>query len=90
MCVRVVHGKGVKDRYVPLAEDLRDALSGYWRIARPRLWLFPAQTDTAQPLDVKTAQRWYRRARAVAHPCPSADGLRGAGQRRRLDRAQTR
>ncbi len=66
MCARVVQGKGAKDRYVPLAEDLLDALRGYWRIARPRLWLFPAQTDAAQPLDVKTAQRWYRRARAVA------------------------
>jgi integrase len=66
MCVRVVQGKGAKDRYVPLADDLREALRGYWRVVRPRLWLFPAQIDAVQPLDVKTAQRWYRRARAVA------------------------
>jgi integrase len=66
MCVRVVQGKGGKDRYVPLAADLLEALRGYWRIVRPRLWLFPAQSDAAQALDIKTAQRWYRRARAVA------------------------
>lgn len=66
MCVRVVQGKGAKDRYVPLAADLLETLRGYWRAVRPRQWLFAAQTDAVQPLDIKTAQRWYRRARAVA------------------------
>jgi integrase len=66
MCVRVVQGKGGKDRYVPLAEDLLDTLRGYWRIARPRQWLFPGYGDAAQSVDIKTAQRWYRRARTAA------------------------
>jgi site-specific recombinase XerD len=66
MCVRVVQGKGAKDRYVPLAADLLETLRGYWRTVRPRLWLFPGYGDAAQPVDIKTAQRWYRRARAAA------------------------
>ena len=66
MCVRVVQGKGAKDRYVPLAEDLLEMLRQYWRAARPRQWLFPCYGDVAQPVDIKTAQRWYRRARAAA------------------------
>jgi site-specific recombinase XerD len=66
MCVRVVQGKGAKDRYVPLAADLLEMLRGYWRAERPRQWLFPGYGDAAQPVDIKTAQRWYRRARAAA------------------------
>ncbi len=66
MCVRVVQGKGAKDRYVPLAADLLETLRGYWRTARPQQWLFPGYDDVAQPVDIKTAQRWYRRARTAA------------------------
>ncbi len=66
MSVRVVQGKGAKDRYVPLAADLVETLRGYWRAVRPRQWLFPGYGDAAQPVDIKTAQRWYRRARAAA------------------------
>ena len=41
MVIRVAQGKGRKDRYVMLSPKLLDTLRGYWRIARPKEWLFP-------------------------------------------------
>jgi len=38
MVVRVEEGKGQKDRYVMLSPKL---LRDYWRIRRPKEWLFP-------------------------------------------------
>jgi integrase/recombinase XerD len=66
MCIRVEQGKGAKDRYVPLAADVLDVLRAWWRAARPSGWLFGAARDPAQPVDVKTPQRWYRASRARA------------------------
>lgn len=60
MCIRVEHGKGAKDRYVPLADDVLQLLRAWWRIAHPRgPWLFGALRDGSQPLDGRIAQRWY-------------------------------
>jgi integrase/recombinase XerD len=39
-----VHGKGKKDRYVPLAAATLELLRAYWRTHRSRPWLFPAPT----------------------------------------------
>ncbi len=66
MCVRVVQGKGAKDRYVPLPSDMLQVLRAWWRLAHPRGWLFCAQSDASKPLDVDSAQRWYRTACAIA------------------------
>ena len=63
MCIRVVAGKGGKDRYTLLSPSLLEALRVYWRICRPRNWLFPRATDAAQPFDISSAQRAYYRAR---------------------------
>jgi len=41
MMLRVDQGKGRKDRYVMLSPCLLDTLRAYWRVARPKLWLFP-------------------------------------------------
>lgn len=41
MVLRVEQGKGQKDRYVMLSPRLLETLTGYWRIARPKEWLFP-------------------------------------------------
>lgn len=41
MVVRVDQGKGRKDRYVMLSPRLLEILRGYWRIERPKGWLFP-------------------------------------------------
>lgn len=62
MCIRVEQGKGGKDRYVPLAEDVLQLLRAWWRRAHPRHWLFTAARDAAVALDMKTPQRWYRAA----------------------------
>lgn len=63
MCVRVVQGKGAKDRYVPLPADLLERLRSDCRQVRPRGWLFSAATDAAQALHTEQAQRWYWQAR---------------------------
>jgi site-specific recombinase XerD len=41
MVLRVDQGKGRKDRYVMLSPRLLEVLRGYWRIERPKPWLFP-------------------------------------------------
>ena len=48
MMLRVEQGKGRKDRYVMLSPLLLDLLRDWWRIARPKAWLFPGQ-DPLQP-----------------------------------------
>ena len=66
MCIRVVQGKGAKDRYVPLDAEVLQLLRAWWRVAHPQGWLFSAARDPHVPLDVKSAQRWYRAACAHA------------------------
>jgi integrase/recombinase XerD len=41
MVINVRHGKGGKDRYVMLSEQLLAILRDYWRRTRPSHWLFP-------------------------------------------------
>jgi site-specific recombinase XerD len=66
MCIRVVQGKGGKDRYVPLAAGVLALLRRWWRTARPAHWLFAAARDAGRQLDHKTPQRWYYLARDAA------------------------
>lgn len=45
MLIHVRHGKGAKDRYVPLSKALLEQLRRYWRHCRPpSAWLFPGRT----------------------------------------------
>jgi site-specific recombinase XerD len=39
-----IHGKGKKDRYVPLPESTLKLLRAHWRTHRSARWLFPAAT----------------------------------------------
>ena len=39
-----IHGKGKKDRYVPLPEPTLELLREFWRTHRSPQWLFPAPT----------------------------------------------
>jgi len=48
MVIRVAQGKGHNDRYVMLSPKLLDTLRDYWRIVRPKEWLFPGYLD--QPI----------------------------------------
>src|SRR5580658_1159635 len=41
MVIRVDMGKGQKDRYVMLSPKLLESLRSYWRVEKPKQWLFP-------------------------------------------------
>jgi site-specific recombinase XerD len=41
MVIRVEQGKGQKDRYVMLSPKLLEVLRDWWRMEKPRPWLFP-------------------------------------------------
>jgi len=41
MVIRVEQGKGQKDRYVMLSQKLLQILRDWWRVAKPKEWLFP-------------------------------------------------
>jgi integrase/recombinase XerD len=54
MMVHVQHGKGAKDRYVPLPVPTLEMLRRYWRTHRHPEWLFPAPTKSGVPLSTAT------------------------------------
>jgi site-specific recombinase XerD len=70
MCIRVVQGKGAKDRYSLLTPDLLAQLRLYWRTcrvgARAHDWLFTRRCDPSQPLDRGSGQYYYYTARTAA------------------------
>ena len=41
MLIHIQHGKGGRDRYVPLSSKLLETLREYWRWMKPKNWLFP-------------------------------------------------
>ena len=55
MQVHVRHGKGAKDRYVPLPVCTLGTLRQYWSTHRHAVWLFPARMRTAVPPSTATA-----------------------------------
>lgn len=61
MCIKLRQGKGGKDRYTLLSPRLLETLRLYWRVCRPRTWLFPNKASDG-PLFDQTAQRMYRAA----------------------------
>jgi len=57
MIIRVVQGKGGKDRDLPLSPALLETLREYWRWRRPKLYLFPTRNlrgKLDQPISDKT------------------------------------
>ena len=48
MVMRIERGKGGKERYVMLSTQLLGILRGYWRLARPPLFLFPGRTAASR------------------------------------------
>lgn len=60
--IRVVQGKGNKDRYTLLSARLLGELRSYWKWCRPKEWLFPSSADPAKPMVDITAQRIFNRA----------------------------
>ncbi len=62
MQIRVEQGKGKKDRYTLLANTLRDQLRGYWRVYRPRRWLFEGRAPGVA-LSIRSVQQVFIRAK---------------------------
>ncbi len=65
MVIRVQQGKGGKDRYVMLSAQLLGILRTYWRLARPKDWLFPGR-DPANPIEVNVLHAACRSACAAS------------------------
>jgi integrase/recombinase XerD len=65
MVIHIRQGKGRKDRYVMLSEQLLAILRAYWKSERPREWLFPGP-DPTRPLTVRSLQRACRAAAVAA------------------------
>jgi site-specific recombinase XerD len=60
MVLHIRHGKGQKQRFVPLSPRLLAALRAYWREYRPATWLFPG-VQPGLPLTDGAVQRLCRR-----------------------------
>jgi integrase/recombinase XerD len=65
MVVHVRQGKGRKDRYVMLSDQLLDLLRDYWRKERPSHWLFPGGKPS-EPITTRQLQRVFRTAADAA------------------------
>ena len=65
MLIQVRHGKGAKDRTVMLSAQLLAILRTYWRLARPKEWLFPGR-DEGKPIDVQVLHAACRSATKAA------------------------
>jgi integrase/recombinase XerD len=59
MIIRVVDGKGHKDRNLPLSPALLETLRAHWRWLKPRTYLFPSRMhrDHEQPITDKIVWR---------------------------------
>lgn len=61
--VHVCHGKGGKDRYVPLPQPVLEMLRQYWGSHRDPIWIFPSSHQTVQgPMNATGLQRAFHAA----------------------------
>ncbi|MGB6536627.1 MAG: site-specific integrase [Xanthobacteraceae bacterium] len=65
MVIHVRQGKGRKDRYVMLSDQLLDLLRSYWKIDRPSHWLFPG-TDPQRHITARALERVCRQTADAA------------------------
>ncbi len=65
MLIRVRGGKGRKDRYTLLSEYALSLLRDYWRLYRPKGWLFPGASE-GKHLSERTVQKAFERAKKKA------------------------
>ena len=72
--IHVRHGKGGKDRYVPLPDHSLERLRQYWRTHQHARWLFPALPPAGAPLSTATGPLSVR---GVQHAFQAA--LRASG-----------
>ena len=60
--IRIVQGKGKKDRYSLLSPRLLEELRDYWRLYRPHDWLFPSRVDPQHPLTTDSVRHAFAAA----------------------------
>ena len=61
--VHVCHGKGGKDRYVPLPQPILEMLRQYWGTHRDPVWIFPSSHQTVKgPMNASGLQRAFHGA----------------------------
>ena len=65
MMIRVESGKRAKDRYTLLSVRLLEELRAYWKIDRPRTWLFPGRRPE-KPFSDDEAREIFNSAKAKA------------------------
>lgn len=65
MVIHIRAGKGGKQRLTVLSPRLLEVLRAYWRLAKPKVWLFPGATG-ARPVAHDTARSVFHRARVQA------------------------
>ena len=65
MMIRVDQGKGRKDRFTILPQNLLDELKAYWKACCPQSWLFFGRTKDKH-MSIGTAQRIYYNAKTKA------------------------
>jgi site-specific recombinase XerD len=65
MVLRVEQGKGQKDRYVMLSPKLLETLRGYYRIMRPKGWLFVGDVP-GQPITRNAVELACQKARRIS------------------------
>ena len=65
MVIHIVHGKGGKDRYVMLSAQLLGILRAYWKLARPKRFLFPGRDEDCA-INVTVLHAACRSAREAA------------------------
>jgi site-specific recombinase XerD len=65
MMIRVEQGKGRKDRYTILSQNLLTELRLYWKRYRPSVWLFPNRA-TSDPLSRGEAWHIFNQAKKRA------------------------
>jgi site-specific recombinase XerD len=57
--IRVVQGKNHKDRYTIFSPRLQEELRSYWRLYRPKDWLFPSTFFPDRPLTRFAVERAF-------------------------------
>lgn len=65
---KIIHirgGKGKKDRYTVLADVVLEGLREYWKVYKPKVWLFEGQ-HAGKPYSLRSAQQVFETAKKKA------------------------